>query len=156
MISTRASEYCREDLSLIENYAEAMADKTQVWHVHHRDEIRVLPSGMVARRTLQDLIEAGRYYQCPANELIFVTNAEHHKIHFKGRVGNRLGSRMTPEQKQHMRDVNIGRVMKPEWKAKISARMKGHVVTPQTREKLRQAAFLRAAKNKALKEATNA
>ena len=77
----RARLYCSEDISLIENYDKAIADTTQTWHCHHRDEIRTLPSGMVAYRSQQELKENGRYYNCPANELIFLTREEHNRIH---------------------------------------------------------------------------
>ena len=30
--------FCKDDISLIENYDKAIADKTQVWHCHHRRE----------------------------------------------------------------------------------------------------------------------
>ena len=42
-----AKQYCCEDITLIENYDKAIADETQVWDCHHRDEVRILPSGMV-------------------------------------------------------------------------------------------------------------
>ena len=76
-------DYCCEDVSLIENYGKAMADKDNVWECHHRDEIRILPSGMVALRSMEELKENGRYYGCPANELIFLTPSEHHTLHAK-------------------------------------------------------------------------
>ena len=138
MIAQRAYKYCREDLSLVENYAEAMADKTQVWHVHHRDEIRVLPSGMVVRRSIQDLIDAGRYYQCPANELIFVTPAMHNTIHFLGCVGNRKGSSQSTETRLKLRAANLGKRYAPEVNAKKG---RSHTVSPETREKIRQKAM---------------
>ena len=76
----KAKSYCREDISLIENYDKAMEDKTQTWECHHRDEYKVLPSGIVVIRSCNELIENGRYYKCPANELIFLTKEEHMKI----------------------------------------------------------------------------
>ena len=76
----KAKSYCREDISLIENYDKAMADNTQTWECHHRDEYKVLPSGMVVIRSCQELMENDRYYKCPANELIFLTKEEHMKI----------------------------------------------------------------------------
>lgn len=74
-------KFCKEDPSKIENYDKATADKTQTWHCHHRDEIRTLPSGMTVIRSREELIENGRYYNCPANELIFLTKSEHSKLH---------------------------------------------------------------------------
>lgn len=76
-------QYCCEDISLIENYAEAIADTETTWDCHHRDEVRELPSGMVALRTQEELMENGRYYGCPANELIFLKPSDHHALHAK-------------------------------------------------------------------------
>lgn len=82
MISeSHAKRYCREDITLIENYSEAMNDKSQTWECHHRDEVKTLPSGIVVIRSKQDLLTNGRYYNCPANELIFLTKAEHSRLH---------------------------------------------------------------------------
>lgn len=156
MIAKRAYKYCREDLSLVENYAEAMADQTQVWHVHHRDEIRVLPSGMVVRRSIQDLIDAGRYYQCPANELIFVTPAMHNTMHFRGGSSPMKGKHWSPAMRKHLSRMNTGKIMTPEWHARHSAGMMGHKVTDQAREHMRLAALRREANKRALKEATHA
>ena len=77
---------CREDLSLIENYDKAINDDTQMWVLHHRDEVRYLPSGMIVFRSKQELIENDRYYHCPANELIFMTRSEHGHLHFSANV----------------------------------------------------------------------
>lgn len=78
-------EYCKDNISLIENYEEAVNDKENVWDCHHRDEIRILPSGMVAYRTKEELIGAGHYWKCPANELIFMKQSEHQGLHNKYR-----------------------------------------------------------------------
>ena len=71
--------YCSEDISLIENYALAVADTTQTWDCHHRGE--VLPCG---RFSPNDLNKFGLYFNRPAAELIFLTPAEHNSLHFKG------------------------------------------------------------------------
>ena len=34
-----AKNYCSEDISLIENYQEAVSDKDEIWEIHHRREI---------------------------------------------------------------------------------------------------------------------
>ena len=85
MINKRqAKKYCREEISKIENYDKAIADTTQTWACHHRDEVKILPSGIEVRRSIEELKENGRYYNCPANELIFLTKAEHNRLHHKG------------------------------------------------------------------------
>lgn len=77
---SRKDCYCQTP-ELIENYEQAINDKSQIWECHHRDEIRTLPSGMVVLRSKEELIENGRYYNCPPNELIFLTTEEHTRIH---------------------------------------------------------------------------
>ena len=73
-----AKLFCSEDVSLIENYHEAIADKEKMWDVHHRRECdengRTLFTG-------KQLIEMGLYFKRPAAELIFVTRSMHWKLH---------------------------------------------------------------------------
>ena len=90
MISERTAKiYCSEDISLIENYHQAIADKERMWEIHHRrecdDEGRTL-------LTHKQLIEMNLYYKRPASELIFVTRSMHWKIHREIRVkGGKIG-----------------------------------------------------------------
>lgn len=81
MISKQCKRYCKDDISLVENYDKAIADHTQMWECHHRDEIKTLPSGIVVYRSAADLKASGRYWKCPANELIFLTESEHMLLH---------------------------------------------------------------------------
>lgn len=106
---------------LIENYEQAIADKTQIWVCHHRDEIRVLPSGMIAIRSKKELIEDGRYFNCPPNELIFLTTSDHTKLHSK----YIYHPPMTEAEKERRRNAYKGRQMTEEWKLKIGAALKG-------------------------------
>ena len=77
MISEKSAiSYCRDDISLIENYDKAVYDATQLWHCHHRRET-------IYSKT--DLIEIGEYYNRPACELIFLTPLEHHRLHHLGK-----------------------------------------------------------------------
>jgi hypothetical protein len=57
---------------LIENYDKAIADKTQVWECHHKAEIC---------HSIKELIESGDYYNVPPCNLIFLTAAEHNRLH---------------------------------------------------------------------------
>jgi len=74
-----AKRFCREDISLIENYQEAVNDTTQTWHCHHRDEIQ--PDGTVLH--INDLMLKGEYFHIPASKLIFLTKKDHHNLHNK-------------------------------------------------------------------------
>ena len=77
MISeNQVKKYCRDDISLIENYDKAVSDTTQLWHCHHRRET------IFSRK---DLIEIGEYYNRPACELIFLTPFEHLSLHNLGK-----------------------------------------------------------------------
>ena len=86
--------YCCEDISLIENYEKAIADKTKTWHCHHRKET---DEGLSA----DELIEMGLYFNRPASELIFMTESEHHSLHSKGNKHS-LGKHFTDEQKEKL------------------------------------------------------
>lgn len=74
----RASMYCYQDLSLIENYDKAVADTEQTWQCHHRVET-IMNCGS------KELISVGAYYDRPAHELIFLTKGEHRILHNKGK-----------------------------------------------------------------------
>lgn len=74
MISEKSKDYCREDISLIENYDKAIADETQIWVCHHRLEITL-------NVKLNWLKRVNLYYDRPASELIYLTQAEHMRIH---------------------------------------------------------------------------
>lgn len=67
-------EYCYEDPSKIEGYAEAVADKTCIWHLHHRLETWL-------DFTREELIENDLYFNRPASELIFLHPKKHHSMH---------------------------------------------------------------------------
>ena len=90
-----AKRYCCEDISLIENYQEAIADQTRMWDIHHRrecdDEGRTL-------FTCKRLVEMNLYFNRPASELIFVTRSMHKKIHREdqvkgGKIGGKIGGK---------------------------------------------------------------
>lgn len=70
-------KFCCEDLSLIENYHLALADKNTTWHCHHRLEIEL-------NKKQKELIDIGLYYNRPASELVFLTPKDHYQIHYKG------------------------------------------------------------------------
>lgn len=95
--------YCRTP-ELIENYDKAVADDTQVWCCHHRLETH---NSDGERRLVdlskEELIALGMYYDRPPEELIFLTSAEHKRLH------------------------NVGKQLSEEVKRKISEAQKGQV-----------------------------
>lgn len=72
-----AHAYCKDDISNIENYEQAMND-TEMWECHHRTEIWWNCSK-------QELKDNECYYNRPSKELIFLTKAEHRTLHNKVR-----------------------------------------------------------------------
>ena len=86
MINTKhAKSYCSEDISLIENYHQAIADEKRMWEIHHRREC---DSEGRTLFTCKQLIEMGLYFKRPASELVFVTRAMHWKLHREMREKN--------------------------------------------------------------------
>lgn len=111
MISIKqAHKFCRDDISKIENYEEAVNDKTQTWHIHHRLELTL--DGEFAL-SLEQLKMHNMYYHRPYYELIFLTPAEHRRIH------------------------NIGQ--SEDTRNKRICSLNGHVVSDETKRKLSEA-----------------
>lgn len=79
MICTYTVKKFCKDFTKIENYEKAISDTTQTWHCHHRLETE--STGAVVDSTMKDLIDWGIYYDRPPEELIFLTESEHRKIH---------------------------------------------------------------------------
>ena len=73
-----AKRYCSEDIALIENYKEAIADKNKVWDIHHRRESDSEGRTLFTRKQLKEM---GLYFNRPASELMFVTRSTHRKLH---------------------------------------------------------------------------
>ena len=109
-------KFCKDDISLIENYDKAIADKTQVWDCHHRRETIY---------SAKELIEIGEYYNRPACELIFLTPAYHRRLHH-------LGKNVSAETRQKMSEARKGKPscmkgkhLSEEHKLKLSAALNG-------------------------------
>lgn len=95
MISeNQARKYCYQDISLIENYDKAVADKEHIWHCHHRLET-IMNCGH------KELKAQGCYYDRPAHELIFLTHEEHTSIHKHGNR-NWVGRKHSEETRRKM------------------------------------------------------
>ena len=105
-----AKKFCKDDISLIENYEKAIADDTQTWHCHHRRETIY---------SAKELIDIGEYYNRPAEELIFLTPNEHHRLHH-------LGKQHSEESRKKMSEAKKG---KPSW-------IKGKHRSEETRKKI--------------------
>ena len=102
----QARKFCKEDLSKIKNYDIAIADKTQTWDLHHMTETWWNCSA-------KELIENECYYHRKACELVFLTHAEHVRLHWKGKTHSE-------ETRRKMSEARKGRTFSEETRKKIS------------------------------------
>lgn len=108
-----AKRYCKEDISLIENYAAMLADTSQCWCCHHRREIS-------EHKSYKQLIAEKLYYARPAAELIFLTKSEHTALHNKDA---KTAVPRSEETKQKIRETLTGVPLSEERKRNISEAM---------------------------------
>ena len=133
----KIKSYCKDDISLIENYDKAIADKNQVWHCHHRRETIFSKS---------DLIEIGEYYNRPACELIFLTSLEHHRLHNLGKPSGMKDKHHSEETRKKMSESNkgeknqfFGKNHSAEARKKMSEAHKGKRFSESHKKKLSEA-----------------
>lgn len=142
MISLKhVKRFCCDDFSLIENYDEAMNDKTKTWDCHHRLETdkNILKN---------DLIKQNLYFNRPASELIFLTKTDHHQLHrkiynyMKGRNGELhffYGRHHSEETKKKQSEAHKGHQSvshhSEESKQKMSESHKGKKLSEETKQK---------------------
>ena len=125
-----AYAYCKEDISLIENYDKAIADSTQTWVCHHRLEIQDEHIN-----SLDYLKKNNLYYHRPANELIFLTRGEHTKLH-------NTGKHISEETRKKISKFHKGKSLTEEHRRKLSEAKKGNTIwkgklhTEETRKKM--------------------
>ena len=91
-----AKRYCSEDISLIENYHEAIADEERTWDIHHRRECDSEGRTLFTKKQLKEM---NLYCKRPASELIFVTKSMHKKLHREqmgnaGKIGGKIGGKI--------------------------------------------------------------
>ena len=125
-----AKSFCREDLSLIENYDKAIADDTQTWHCHHRRETIFSKS---------DLIEIGEYYNRPACELIFLTPFEHIRLHQLGKNVSEETRKKMSESRKGENHPMFGKHLSTEHRKNLSEALKGKYLSAETRKKMSEA-----------------
>ena len=127
------SSYCKDDITIIENYEKAIADRFNGWDCHHRLETH---NSDGERRlvdiTMEELVALGMYYNRPASELIFLTASEHMELHHKGKLH-------TEEHKRKLSEAHKGHRISEETKRKISATLKGKRLSAETKRKISEA-----------------
>lgn len=98
------------DYKNIENYEIAVSSEEK-YHLHHKLEIQ--DDKVLSRQTLKEM---DLYFHRPSNELIFLTETEHRKLH---------GKYITDEKRQLLSLNNLGHIISEETKQKISQANKG-------------------------------
>ena len=124
----QAKKYCKEDISKIKNYDKAVNDNSQTWECHHMSETWW-------NCTKKELIENECYYGRKASELIFLTPAEHRRLHHKGKKHSEETKRKLSEAKKG-KTYHKGKKHSEETRIKMSESHKGHTHTEETRKKL--------------------
>jgi hypothetical protein len=117
-----ANRFCKDNIALIENYEQAMSDETQTWHCHHRLETDF---GLLKDK----LKEQGLYYHRSASELIFLTNAEHIRLHQTERMKD-------PTRRQRISDSQSERMKDPINRKNLSEKQKKRFEDPKERKKV--------------------
>ena len=153
-ISKSVYKYCCEDISLIENYQEALLSDD--WYdCHHRLEIT-----QDKIQSAQQLIDQNLYFNRPASELIFLRHNEHIELHMKhlpnevqekiikSRIGRKLSeeTRMkisesikrgyTDEHKEICKKSRLGKKMSDEFKEKCRQNRLGTHHSEETKRKM--------------------
>ena len=126
-----AKSYCSDDISLIENYHEAIADKNKMWDIHHRRECDENGRTLFTRK---QLIDIGLYFKRPASELIFVTKSMHKKLHREqmkkcaklgGKIAGKSPSKIEKQSKPIFQFSKDGTLIKEWLSAKEAERQLG-------------------------------
>ena len=154
-----AKKFCKDDISMIENYEKAIADITQTWDLHHRLELTLDGEFALSREQLK---MHDMYYNRPYYELIFLTKAEHRRLHginisdetrrkmseAKKVNSFRLGKHHSDDTRRKISDAMKGRTLTEETRRKMSEANKGKVLSDETRKKISEAAKRQWAKKK--------
>ena len=132
-------KFCN-DFTKIENYEKAIADIAQTWQCHHRLETHN-SDGTERPRNAQlskeELIALGMYYNRPAEELIFLTEVVHKRLHNAGK--KRIP--FSEEWKKKLSEAHKGKHHSEEHKKKLSEANKGKhsEISEETRRKSSEA-----------------
>lgn len=114
-----AKSYCSEEISLIENYHEAVSDQTKMWDIHHRRECDENGRTLFTHKQLKDM---NLYFNRPASELVFVTRSMHRKLHRE--IHEKMGKSLSKIEKQSIPIIQFSKdgALIKEWQSAKEAR----------------------------------
>lgn len=120
-------------LDKVENYESAKADNFVGWDLHHRLETH-FPDGTPRPKNEQlkaaELIALDKYWNRPAEELIFLRHGEHSSLHRRGNTGYKLSEETKQKISNAMtgeRNPFYGKKHSEETKRGISDKKKGSI-----------------------------
>jgi len=91
-VGEHLKSYCCDDITKIENYEAAKADKFVNWQCHHRLETHTSDGERrLVDLTRRELNAFGMYWKRPASELILLPMIEHRRLHLCGKPNCRAG-----------------------------------------------------------------
>lgn len=124
-------KFCKDNISMIENYEKAINDTTQTWICHHR-------LGIDLGLSSKQLKDKDLYFNRPASELIFLTRAEHISIHSSNRIfSEETRKRMSDAKQKGFVPWNKGLTKEiDERVAKYSNALKGRNFSEEARKRM--------------------
>ena len=128
---TRAKLFCKEDISLIENYDLAI-NSNETYDCHHRNEI--MDDGTL--HSVKWLKDNDLYYNRPASELIFLTKSEHTYLHHKGKNFSDEHKQKLSKAKKGENHPFYGKHFSDEHKEKLSKSHKGKILSEEHKQKI--------------------
>lgn len=131
MISKAIRRIC-EDYTKIENYEQAINDETQIWECHHRLETHFSDGTerpKNAQISIDELKALRMYFDRPAEELIFLTKAQHLKLHH-------IGLKASKSTRQKISKASKGKCVTDETRTKIAEAQKGQKRSEYTKMKM--------------------
>ena len=105
-------QYCRDDISKIENFTKAALDPNEIWHCHHILEISIDGKSVHNKESLKRL---NMYYNRPYFELIFLTEHDHKSIHGKSRKWQTKEEKLEYSRKYHKEHKEHYRKLKQKY-----------------------------------------
>ena len=130
--------YCNSinDISKVENYEVAKKDNFKGWHCHHRLETHNSDGERrLAVISRAELIALDMYWDRPPEELIFLTQTEHRRLHNTCSKGKHHSEKW----RKKVSEAKKGKPKSEEHRKKLSEAAKGKHPSEETRRKMSEA-----------------
>ena len=119
----KVKSYCKDDISLIENYSEAV-NSSEIWVCHHRLETTLNGEAALSHT---ELIRLNMYYKRPYFELIFMKASDHQALHNSIRIWSDASKEKARQSKAGKPSKIKGRPKSEEARKHMSEAQKGRI-----------------------------